>query len=267
MTASNGDAAALLDGLHEGERRIIVADDLQDLAHRAADLFATLAGRAIGANGRFSVALSGGETPRTLFGLLASPDYAGRIDWANVHLYWGDERHVPPDDAASNYGMTRQVLLDRVPLPPANVHRIQGELPAEEAAQRYEQELRSSFGLGPGELPRLDLVLLGMGDDGHTASLFPGVALPSEPDHLVAAPWVPKFNAFRITLMPRVLNNAAIVAFLVAGAGKAGRLHEVIEGPPQPDNLPAQRIAPSHGSLLWLVDRAAAAGLQGRPAQ
>jgi 6-phosphogluconolactonase len=263
MTSSNWDAAALLDGLHEGERRIVVADDLQDLAHRAAELFAILAGRAIAARGRFHVALSGGETPRTLFGLLAGPDYVGRIDWEHVHLFWGDERHVPPDDAASNYGMTRQALLDHVPIPPANVHRIQGELPAEEAAQRYEQELRSSFGLGAGELPRFDLVLLGMGDDGHTASLFPGVALPDEPDRLVAAPWVPKLNAYRITLTPRVLNNAAVVAFLVAGAGKAGRLHEVIEGPRQPDNLPSQRIAPTHGSLLWLVDRAAAAELQG----
>jgi 6-phosphogluconolactonase len=267
MTASKWDAAALLDSLHEGERRIVVADDLQDLARRAAELFATLATRAIGASSRFNVALSGGETPRTLFSLLAGPDYARRIDWAHVHLFWGDERHVPPDDAASNYGMTRQALLDHVSIPPANVHRIQGELPAAEAAQRYEQELRSSFGLGPGDLPRFDLVLLGMGDDGHTASLFPGVALPDESDRLVVAPWVPKFNTYRITLTPRVLNNAAVVAFLVAGAVKAGRLREVIEGPRQPDNLPSQRIAPSRGALLWLVDRAAAAELQGGPAQ
>jgi 6-phosphogluconolactonase len=261
MNTPHWDAAALLDGLSQGERRIVVADDLQDLAARAAELFVTLAARAIGTSGRFRVALSGGETPKTLFRLLATPEYAGRIDWDHVHLFWGDERHVPPDDEASNYRMTRETLLDKVPLPPGNVHRIQGELPAEEAAQRYEQDLRSSFGLGPGELPRFDLVLLGMGDDGHTASLFPGIALPDEPDRLVAAPWVPKFNAYRITLMPRVLNNAAIVAFLVSGAGKAAMLHNVIEGPRQPDNLPSQRIAPAHGSLLWLVDQAAAAQL------
>jgi 6-phosphogluconolactonase len=268
---SGSDRAPLPEIAHPRGARILVARDLDELSRYAAELFVTLAQRAGDVEGeRFTVALAGGETPRHLYGLLASAEYATQVPWERVHVFWGDERHVPPDDAASNYRMAYDALLSRVPIPPENVHRMRAELAdAREAARTYEDDLRGFFGLQPGALPRFDLVLLGLGADGHTASLFPRTDADgpegSARERLVAAPWVEKLNAYRLTLTPRVLNNADVVVFLVSGEGKAATVHAVLEGPLHPDLLPAQLIAPSGGTLLWLVDQAAAAQLRRRP--
>jgi 6-phosphogluconolactonase len=189
----------------------------------------------------------------------ASVTAAGKF---TVHVFWGDERHVPPSHEASNYRMANEAMLSKLPLPPENIHRIRTEVPsAEEAARLYEEELRQTFQLAPGQLPRIDLVFLGMGPDGHTASLFPGTDVLHERVRLVASLWVEKFKSFRITLTPVVLNNAACVVFLVVGEDKAEALREVLEGDAPADCYPAKLIRPSNGMLLWLVDRAAARGL------
>jgi 6-phosphogluconolactonase len=178
------------------------------------------------------------------------------VDWARVHVFWGDERCVPPDHPESNYRLAREALLDHVPLPPANVHRIPTEQEPVQAAADYEQTLRRFF--GPGSVPRFDLVLLGLGTDGHTASLFPGTPAVHEYERWVVAHYVSSLPAWRVTLTPAVLNAADQVTFLVAGEEKAGALKQVLAGPYQPDVLPAQVVRPAGGSLLWLVDDAAA---------
>ncbi len=228
--------------------------DVPALANAAAELFAAFAQKAVETSGKFSVALSGGSTPKALFGLLASPFIANQIDWAHVHLFWGDERCVPPDHADSNYRMTRETLLNHVPMPAANVHRMQGEIEPVQAAEAYEAELSSFFGTVQ---PRFDLVLLGMGDDGHTASLFPGTAALDEKTQAVTANYVDKLHTWRITLTQTAINNAAAIIFLVAGEAKAGILREVINGPYQPEVYPSQLVEPVDGQLIWLVDEAA----------
>lgn len=238
--------------------------DPSALARAAADLFVKRAGIAIGAHGTFRVVLSGGSTPAKLFRLLATAPYAGFIDWPRVHLYWGDERCVPPTDADSNYRMTRETLLDHVPLPPENVHRIHGELPPQVAAAQYAWLLKEHF--GDVEAPRFDLVFLGMGGDGHTASLFPGSAavaaeVEQTPERWVAANHVPALDVWRVTMTSVPLNAAAYVAFLVAGTDKAQRLHDVIFGPYQPIVWPAQLIQPASGELVWMIDAEAGAWL------
>ncbi|HYU34789.1 MAG TPA: 6-phosphogluconolactonase [Thermoanaerobaculia bacterium] len=242
--------------------------DGAELARTAAEEFSRRAGLAIGARERFAVALSGGSTPRRLFALLAARDepFRDRIDWRAVHLFWGDERHVPPDHPESNFRMTRETLLDAVPIPAANIHRIRGEEPdAARAAALYEDELRAFF---LGDDPRFDLVLLGLGPDAHTASLFPGSDAVRERERWVVAPWVEKLATFRITLTPAALNRAAAVIFLVQGEEKAAALHAVFEGgrdgERDPDRWPAQVIRPENGEVVWLVDRAAASGLEKR---
>jgi 6-phosphogluconolactonase len=248
------------------ERSIRILDDADALAAAAAEAFARRAGEGIRKKGSFAVALAGGSTPRRLYALLAEAEGHGlsdRIDWTKVHCFWGDERHVPPDHPESNYRMARETLLSKVSVPEANVHRIHGEEPdAARAAALYEQALASHFKLQHGALPRFDLVLLGMGADGHTASLFPGTDAVREEARLVAAPWVEKLETHRITLTPPVLNSAAELLFLVSGADKAPALRAVLEGEKRPDELPAQIVRPTRGRLTWLVDRAAAAALR-----
>jgi 6-phosphogluconolactonase len=237
----------------------IVADPVQ-LALEGARFFAQQAAEAIGARGVFRVALSGGSTPRTLYRQLATPDVS--IDWAHVHLFFGDERHVPPDHADSNYRMVSEALLSHAPIPEANVHRIRTEMPdAKEAAADYEQVIRNAFRIHQGEWPRFDLVLLGMGPDGHTASLFPDTGVLQERSRLAAAVWVVSMQTWRVSLTPPVLNHARDVLFLVSGAEKAATLHAVLEGPSDPERLPAQLIAPSEGQVHWFVDAPAAARL------
>lgn len=206
--------------------------------------------------GRFTWALSGGSTPRGLYQLLASDPFRERMPWDAIHFFWGDERHVPPDHPESNFRMAREAMLDTVPVPAGNIHRIHAEEPdAERAAAKYEDELRSFFG----PAPRFDLNLLGLGKDGHTASLFPGSAAVHERERLVVAPWVEAQNTFRITLTPPVLNSAERIVFLVSGEDKAPALHAIIDGERDgardPERYPAQII---EGNRLWMVDRPAA---------
>jgi 6-phosphogluconolactonase len=231
-----------------------------DLFHEAARQFATLARNALQTKGKFCVALSGGSTPKSLYTLLASGSISD-IPWDKIYFFFGDERHVPPDHPESNYRMANEALLSKIPQP--HVFRVPAEeKDADAAARAYEQTIRSFFNLKPGEIPRLDLILLGLGPDGHTASLFPGSAALEERNHLVVANWVEKFNTHRITMTLPVLNHAACDMFLVSGADKAAIVHEVLENP-QAD-LPSQKVRPEDGRLVWLLDRAAAGSLSRR---
>jgi len=240
-------------------RSIEVFATAADLFHAAAEEFVRAARTAIGAQGRFTVALSGGSTPKVLYSLLAS-NYADFV-WNRVFLFFGDERHVPPTDPESNYRMVEESLLTKIAIPAENVFRVAAENPdASAAASDYEAQLRRFFELRSSEFPRFDLILLGMGPDGHTASLFPDSAALDEQSRLVVANWVAKFNTHRITFTFPVLNRAAEVMFLASGADKAEMLHQVLEGKSAP-LLPSQRVQPSDGKLLWMLDEAAAAKL------
>jgi 6-phosphogluconolactonase len=235
-----------------------VLEDLEALAAAAAEEIARSAKEAVAARGRFTLALSGGDTPKPLFRRLSEEPYREEISWKSVHVFWGDERHVPPDHPESNFGMAHDALLSKVPLPADNVHRVRAEKDAERAAEDYAWTLRSFFDLDEGEWPRLDLALMGIGEDGHTASLFPGSDAVRERSRLIIAPWVSSLGTFRITMTAPVFNRSACVLFLVSGEKKAEALRAVLEGDFQPDRFPAQAIQPEDGKLLWLVDRAAA---------
>jgi 6-phosphogluconolactonase len=238
-----------------------VEPDAAALARRAVQYLVEMASEAVEAQGRARIAISGGSTPKAAFELLADPQqpWRNRMPWHALDLYWVDERCVPPDDAESNYRMTREALLTRVPLHPDRVHRILGELDPEAAAQRYEQELRSNFRLVAPEIPRFDLVALGLGDDGHTASLFPQTQALHETTRLVAANHVPKLDSWRVTLTWPVINRARSVFFLAAGQQKSSVLREVLTGPQDTNRLPSQLIWPCSGILTLILDKAAAA--------
>jgi 6-phosphogluconolactonase len=247
----------------EARHQLRVFNDTEQLAHGAAEEFVrrTAAGRAD--SRPFALALSGGSTPRRMFELLAGEPYRDQVPWRQVHFFWGDERTVPPDHRESNFGAANRALLSRIDIPEANLHRIQGELEDPGlAAARYEDEIRRFFGLAPGEIPRFDLVFLGMGADGHTASLFPGARGLREERRLAVATWVPKLSAHRLSLTCPVFNNAACIVFLVGGAEKGETLRQVLEGSDEPHRYPAQLIRPQDGELLWYVDEAAAQRLQ-----
>jgi len=231
--------------------QVKIVPDSATLARTAAQEFHRLAEPAIQERGIFSVALSGGNTPRTVYSLLASDHQ--QLPWDRIHIFFGDERHVPPDNPDSNFRMANESLLSRVPIPEKNVHRIRAELEADAAASEYEQELVNFFHLGNQNMPRFDLIFLGIGEDGHTASLFPGSKALNEISRRVVANWVEKFQAFRITFTFPVLNHASEVAFLVSGAGKAQILSEVVR--PGTRKYPAQNVQPLNGDLLWLVDQ------------
>lgn len=239
---------------------VTVFPDEAALVAASADQITTLAAQAIHANGRFSIGLSGGSTPQPVFERLATEPYRSRIAWEHVYVFWGDERSVPPDHPDSNYRMAHAALLAHVPLPDANVHRMRGELPPDAAAADYAATLRAFFGTGG--WPRFDLVLQGLGDDGHTASLFPGTAALREQDAWVVANHVPRLDTWRITLTAPAINAAANVTFVVAGEEKAPALRAVLEDEHQPDTYPAQLIQPTNGTLHWYVDAAAAAELR-----
>jgi 6-phosphogluconolactonase len=237
------------------------------LMSAAAESFVQAAKDAVRESGRFAVALSGGATPKQLYRLLAAEPYALQVDWSRVHIFWGDERCVPPDDPASNFHMVREALLDRVPLPAGNVHRIRGEGDPARNAEAYEAELRSFFQIAVGVPPprrsaRLDLVWLGLGENGHTASLFPGLTAVRETTRWVVANYVAEVSMWRVTLTPVAINSAAEVVFLVSGAEKSAMLRRVFAEESHPDLLPAQAVAPAAGRLRWLVDAPAAADLQ-----
>ena len=246
----------------------IVADS-GELCGAAATEFVRAAAEAIAARGSFSVALAGGSTPKALYSLLATDaTLRAQVPWGKIAFFFGDERHVPPTDADSNFRMANESMLSKAPVNPALVFRISGELPdTGTAADMYEQQLNTYFHLTDGQLPRFDLVMLGMGPDGHTASLFPGTKALQEKKRLVAANWVGKFYTWRITMTAPVLNNAALVMFTAHGDDKAAPLKAVLEGPLEPEQLPSQLIRPSSGRLLWLVDKTAARMLSPREAQ
>ena len=247
--------------LPHAEVRIL--PDSAALARAAADEFIRSARAAVAAHARFTVALSGGSTPKATFALLATDELRGanKLPWDKVHVFFGDERHVPPDHDDSNYRMATDALLAKVPIPPGNVHRVHAELAAAVAAAEYESELRRVFNPRPGEFPRFDLIVLGMGPDGHTASLFPGTAALEEHRALVVANWVEKLKSHRITLTYPVLNAAAEVLFVAGGADKADMLRHVLLGDPSGHTYPAQFVRPQNGQLLWLMDEAAAGKL------
>ncbi|KAF0218640.1 MAG: hypothetical protein FD174_2733 [Geobacteraceae bacterium] len=240
-------------------RRIEAMGDLAGLSRRGTELFVTAAVEAIGARGRFSVAVSGGSTPRPLFQLLATEEFRTRIDWERVHFFWADERCVPPDHPDSNFKGAHDILLAKLPLPAANIHRIPGELAPPEAARAYERELRVFF--SGASMPVFDLILLGVGEDGHTASLFPGEEGIGEKERLAVALYVEKLHTHRVTLTLPVLNSARRVVFLVAGREKAVIVQEVLEG--KNPRLPAAQVNPPEGSLIWLLDSEAAGKLSG----
>jgi 6-phosphogluconolactonase len=241
---------------------LVVVEDAATLAREAAERVAACARAAVAARGRFALALSGGSTPRALFQQLATPPLRDELPWSRTEVFWADERCVPPDHTDSNYGMARAALLDPAGVPAERIHRIRGELDPGAAASAYEAELARVLGGAPGgPAPALDLVLLGMGADGHTASLFPGTAALAERRRWVAANDIARLGTHRITLTFPLLNQAAHAWFLVAGADKAAVLREVLEGPVDPTRLPAQGVRPEAGELVWLVDRAAAGQL------
>lgn len=237
-----------------------IFDDLDSLSRAAADQFVQTSSEAVRQRGRCLVALSGGTTPAGLYDLLGSPPYRGQVDWAALHAFWGDERCVPVEDLENSYRQVQDALLGRVPIPSVNVHRVKTELEPQAAAADYARVLKE-YAAPPLDWPRFDLVLLGMGSDGHTASLFPGSQVPAGAAAQAATGHYENRPSERVTLTPAVFNAARTVLFLVSGAGKAEVLKRVLYGEAEPDQLPAQWIKPIDGLLIWMVDRAAASQL------
>jgi 6-phosphogluconolactonase len=239
--------------------RVEVAENAEALSHLVAEQFVRLTTDAIASRGRCAVALSGGSTPKSVYQLLAAPAFRTRVRWSDIHFFWGDERHVSPDHPDSNYRMAVEAMLSKVPVPPANVHRVRSELSdAEQAARDYEGVVRACVGGEP--TPQFDLIHLGIGTDGHTASLFPGSVALEERERLCVANWIEKFNGYRITLTLPVLNVARAVTFVVKGTEKASVVQRVL-GDSDGPRLPAQLVRPADGTLWWMLDRAAAGEL------
>lgn len=239
----------------------IVEPDGAALARRTAQHFVEVGEQSAAKRGRARIAVSGGSTPKAAFQLLANPGqpWLKRMPWDKLELYWVDERTVPPDHPESNYRMTREAMLDRIPLKPDQVHRMEGELEPEVAASRYESLLRNNFRLEGAESPRFDLIALGMGDDGHTASIFPHTEAIHTLGRLVTANQVPQKDTWRITLTWPVINQGSSVFFLIGGKNKAELVKEVFTGPSDPERLPSQLIWPSSGILTLILDKDAAA--------
>ena len=247
--------------------KLTIVDDEEALARFAAERIATLIERSIGGSGSATVSLTGGSTPRRLYTLLgdATHPWRHRIDWRRLHLFWGDERHVPPEHPDSNFGMARAALLDHVPVPPSHIHRMRGEIPdANEAARDYEQELRAGFAAAGRSEPTFDIMLLGLGEDAHIASIFPESDLVRRPftGRRVAAVWAPHPGAWRITLTPPALLDAATIVVVVAGDRKARAVHAAIEGPLDIARWPAQMLRQAGDRVEWMLDRSAAAGFR-----
>ena len=234
----------------------------QELFEVAAEEVVRAATEAVAQRGRFTIALSGGSTPKNLFNLLAT-NARTVFPWDRTYFFWSDERHVPPTDPESNYRMAEEIMLSKIPVNAGNVFRIAAENPdAAAVAEAYEQTLRKFFQLQPGQVPVFDLILLGMGPDGHTASLFPNTAGLQEKTRLVIANWVDKLKTNRLTMTLPVLNSARTVAFLASGTDKAQVLRTVLEEDAPPEQYPAKLVRPSDGRLMWFVDRAAASQLK-----
>ncbi len=234
--------------------------DLDTLSQQVAQYTVQLANQAIVTHGRFTIALAGGSTPKKLYALLAGEPYRSQIDWASVEVFWGDERCVPPDSEDSNFHMAQEALLSKVPIPASQIHRMPADQPDHEtASQAYTAEIRRTFGTDG--IPSFDLIQLGIGPEGHTASLFPHQASLHEQQRLVMPVTVPKPPPERLTFTPPLLNAARHVLFLVAGAEKADVVHAILEGEYQPDEYPAQIVRPTNGEVTWMLDTAAASKL------
>jgi 6-phosphogluconolactonase len=244
-------------------REVVVLPDPAAVTRRAADEFVKAVNEAIAEQGSFTVALAGGSTPKALYSLLSGdPAYSSKIPWPKLHFFFGDERHAPPDDDQSNYHMADQTLFSKGLVKPEQITRIKGEYAdTEKAALEYEQDLRAYFKLKEGEFPRFDLILLGMGDEGHTLSLFPGTKALQATNRIVVHNWVGKLFTQRITLTVPAANQASRVIFCVTRGDKALALKAVLEGPYEPEQLPSQFIRPVNGKLLWLVDKDAGSKL------
>jgi len=239
-------------------RLIEIFPDVSAIAQKAATIYASAAEQAARERGVFRVAMAGGSTPKSLHGLLTAEPFRSQLPWEKMQIFFGDERHVPPDHADSNYRMVNETFISKSPLRPEQIFRIKAELQdTERAAQDYEQILRTQFDLKPGELPHFDLMLLGMGNEGHTLSLFPGTTALRDNGRLVVRAWVGKLYTERITCTAPVANNSAAVMFMITGADKAPALKAVLEGPYEPEQLPSQLIKPPKGKLFFLVDSAA----------
>ena len=233
----------------------------QELFAAAAEEVVRLANQAVAERGRFAIALSGGSTPKSLYNLLAT-NARSTLPWDHTYFFWSDERHVAPTNPDSNYRMANEAMLSKVPVPAGNIYRVPAENPdAAAAAEAYEVSIRKFFQLQPGQLPRFDLILLGLGPDGHTASLFPGSAGLEEKSRLVIANLVEKLKTHRLTFTLPLINAARCVAFLVSGTDKATVLHSVLEESVPGEQYPAKLVEPSDGNLIWFLDRAAASGL------
>lgn len=239
---------------------LVVCQSGQELGYQAARFFVQETAPAVRRAGVFYIALSGGSTPEVMYHALAGPEFRDQVPWAQGEYFWSDERCVPPDHPDSNYGLAERTLLSKVPVPRERVHRMRGELDPERAAAECEQELRRVFQAEELSIPQFDLILLGLGDDGHTASLFPGSPALAENRRLVAANYVKKFNVHRLSFTLPLINAARNVAFLVSGEKKAPALQQIMRGGGTP--VPAEEVHPTNGKLTWFVDEAAAARLE-----
>jgi 6-phosphogluconolactonase len=244
-------------------REVRILADGAAIARRAAELIVDAVTAAVRERGAFTISLAGGSTPKALYTLLATdPGFNSRMPWDKTQFFFGDERHVPPDDPDSNFRMASESMLSKVSLKPEQVYRIKGEYEdTEKAALEYEQTLRSYFKVSPGQLPRFDVVLLGMGDEGHTLSLFPGTKALHDNGRLVMSNWIGKLYTQRVTITAPVANNSGLAVFMITKADKALALKGVLEGPFEPEQLPSQLIQPKNGKLLWLLDTTAASKL------
>ena len=244
-------------------REVRILPDANAIARRAAERIIEAAAVAVKETGVFTISLAGGSTPKTLYTLLATdPVFKSQVPWDKTQFFFGDERHVPPDDSESNFRMANESMLSKVALKPEQVIRIKGEYEeTEKAAKEYEQTLRAWFKLSDGQLPRFDVLLLGMGEEGHTLSLFPGTKALHDNGRLAMSNWIGKLYTERVTITAPVANHSALVIFMVTKADKALALKAVLEGPYEPEQLPSQLIQPTNGKLLWLVDTTAAGKL------
>jgi len=246
---------------------IRVTGNVQEWARDAAAFIVSIGEQAIRSNGRFIMALSGGSTPKTLYQVMATPEWKARLDWSRIFFLFGDERCIPPDHPDSNFKMAQTSLFQPLNVHPDHIYRMKGE--SEDptaAAQEYEETIRRLTQSPPPRVPLIDLVLLGLGDDGHTASLFPGTAALQEDRKIVTVGHAPTGIRSRLTLTLGVLNHAAVVLFLVTGSGKAHMVHRVLDPKSEADrSLPAARIAPESGRLVWMLDHSAAQQLQQIP--
>ncbi|WP_165836382.1 6-phosphogluconolactonase [Taibaiella soli] len=240
----------------DAKNEIKVFPTLDALDEATAALIITIAKSAVADKGRFTISLSGGQTPQRLYKLLAGPEYSMQMVWDKTFVFWGDERCVPPDDEQNNAHMARTALLDHITIPAANIYPVPVELSPEPAAHKYERQIKDFF---LGQPPAFDLILLGLGENGHTASLFPGTDALGESDRLIKDVYVTEQKMYRITMTAKLINEADNIIFLAAGSNKAAILSKVIVGPYQPDTYPAQYIQPKHGMLYWYLDKQAAA--------